>query len=727
MSKLVKISDDIIVAKPWSEFGVTDNPVRNTDQQYLKFINPYVFNEEARHFLRYGYYIDAPKGTRDYDEYWDEQEKRILEGYSVGGVRIPGRLYYYLNFGMIKARPVDPLTHKESSTRKILTFPKFLDHIYYLSNEVEKSFAEGPYIDIPKQGMIIAKSRRKGITFFTANGIFSYNFNFLPASNNILAAYEKQHYKATLDAIHFTLNHVNKHTAFAKRRDKLDKRDHFRASFIYVNEEGIEIEEGYMSEIQAVSYKDNPFKNIGESVDVIGVEEAGRFRELLEAYAIFEPTIRDGDIMTGVPFIYGTGGDMEDGTQDFAEMFYNPAPYGLRAYQNIYDENAVGDCGWFIDDMWYYPGTYVKKVTISLPDGTKQEKEELYEAVDLEGNSIRDIAEKLLDEKAELRKKTSRQAYLKFLTQQPKTPAQAFLRISGNVFDAARCNARLGEIMANPNKYLSSIYRAALEIDVSTGGVKFTHDTVNQPIYDFPIRDNKNKPGCIEIYEHPVLGQDGKPISGRYIAGIDSYDKDVSSTVSLGSLLVLDTYTDRIVCHYKGRPPSNVFYENCRRILKYYGAVANYERSNLGIYTYFYNHNSLHLLADEPEILSEKGLSTGNLIGNNKKGTAPSEKVNALGIELAMHWLSRPAYGYDQESEVTNYDILRSVPLLKELAAWNDKGNFDDVSALGMLMIYREDKVKTITKLVKNVKTIRDDPFWSRHVGKVVYSQYVID
>ena len=41
---------------------------------------------------------------------------------------------------------------------------------------------------------------------------------------------------------------------------------------------------------------------------------------------------------------------MEGGTKDFAEMFYDPKSYGLAAYNNIYDENNVGDCGYFIDD-----------------------------------------------------------------------------------------------------------------------------------------------------------------------------------------------------------------------------------------------------------------------------------------------------------------------------------------------------------------------------------------
>ena len=103
------------VAVPWDSIqpGIR-NPVSNTNHDYLKFINTDYFSEEARHYLKYGYYTSAEFNSKDYIDYWDEQERRVNEGYTVGGVRIPGRYYYFLNFGMIKARPIDPLTGIEN-------------------------------------------------------------------------------------------------------------------------------------------------------------------------------------------------------------------------------------------------------------------------------------------------------------------------------------------------------------------------------------------------------------------------------------------------------------------------------------------------------------------------------------------------------------------------------------------------------------------------------------
>jgi hypothetical protein len=711
MNNVQQDKNNIIVAKPWE--GVT-NPIRNTDQPYLKFINSSVFQEEGRHFLKYGYYTNAPYGSKDYNDYWDEQERRVMNGYSVGGVRVTGRHYFYLNFCLIKARPIDPITgaEKQGENRKIITLPRFLDHNYYWFNEFEKCAAEGPHKNRLKKGMIVAKSRRKGFTYQVTGGVYAYNFNFLPASMNILAAYEKGHYKVTLDGIHFTINHINKTTDWSKKQGKLHKRDHFRASFVMKNPmTGVEVEDGYMSEIQAVSFKDNPFKSIGESTDLMGYEEAGKFEHLLTAYTISEPTFRDGDIMTGVPLIWGTGGDMEKGTKDFAEMYYNPEPYGLMSYENIYDENATGDCGWFIDDMWYYPGT-ITKVIIGL-DGKKKEEELPF--VDTQGNSYRDLAEESLDIKRAQRKKGSRAAYNKFVTQQPKNPAEAFMRVQGTMFDTIRASARLSVIETNQKIYLDSIWKAKLIPDPLNQKIKFEYDDIGIPLYEFPIKNNKQK-GCIEIYEMPVVDNTGEAIQGRYIGGIDPYDDDESTTNSVGSIIILDLLTDRIVCHYKGRPAADVFFETCRRILKFYNAVANYERNKKGLYGYFYNRHCLHMLCDEPDILRDKGISKANTTGNNSKGTMGSTPVNLYGLQRSLAWMETPAYGEEEGSEVTNLDKIRSVPLLKEIIAWNTDDNFDDVSALGMVMILREDRLQFKYKLNKaTTKQIAQDNFFDRH------------
>lgn len=698
---MTNLKYDESVAQEWSRLNPQlENPVRNLGVDYLKFVNTTCFSEEARHFLKHGYYTAAPYGSRDYNEYWDIQEDRVLNGYSVGGVRIPGRYYYFLNFCKMKARPIDLATGLESRSRKIITFPRFLDHQYYFFLVLEECFAEGPHVGKNMQGLCIFKSRRKGFTYVIAGGVYNYNFNFVPASMNVLAAYQKDFFKVTLDGIHFTLNHVNKATDWAKRRDKLDQRDHFRASYVAKNDLGMDVEDGYMSEIHAISFKDDPFKSIGESTFTLGFEEAGQFPGMLSALTIAEPTYRDGDIMTGVPIIWGSAGN-KGAVLDLEEVFYHPEAYGLKTFENVYDENAVGNCGFFIDDMWYYPG--------------KETKDSTQYMVDTQGNSDRQSAERSLDAKREVKKKGNKDAYNLFITQQPKRPSEGFLRAEGTIFDTVTTKGVLANILTNPRRYQDSILRVQMEI--RNGGSVSWSPSMNQPIVEFPLKDNKNKPGVIEIYSPPVKDNTGFIQPLRYIAGIDSYDDDASETVSVGSCIVFDRFRDMIVAWYKARPDTRHFYEQCRRLLMYYNATANYERRNKGIYGHFFNKNSLHMLCDEPDILRDKGISKANLMGNNLKGTYPSIPVKNYGNSLMVAYLEASVYGEDPDKGITNYYTIRSIGLLREMIYWSPdpRKNFDDVDALRMLMIYRESLLKYEIREQTRAKDALNDPFWDRH------------
>lgn len=75
-----------------------------------------------------------------------------------------------------------------------------------------------------------------------------------------------------------------------------------------------------------------------------------------------------------------------------------------------------------------------------------------------------------------------------------------------------------------------------------------------------------------------------------------------------------------------------------------------------------------------------------------------------------MSWLSAQAIG--KEDGVTNLQTIRSVGLLKELISWSKDINADRVSALGMLMIYREEVVSRVGKEDDLIPKDTFDLFW---------------
>ena len=110
------------------------NSVRNPDGIW---INSQAFREEGNKFKKYNYYIADPWGSPAWFEYWQEQRKRCIHGYSVGGVKITGEHYFYLNFTPIQK--VDNINGNRAD--KVEGFPDFWDgdYNYFWSREIAKN------------------------------------------------------------------------------------------------------------------------------------------------------------------------------------------------------------------------------------------------------------------------------------------------------------------------------------------------------------------------------------------------------------------------------------------------------------------------------------------------------------------------------------------------------------------------------------------------------------
>ena len=219
--------------------------------------------------------------------------------------------------------------------------------------------------------------------------------------------------------------------------------------------------------------------------------------------------------------------------------------------------------------------------------------------------------------------------------------------------------------------------------------------------------------GAIQIYEPPVKDINDEVPRGVYIAGCDPYDHDESTTDSLGSTFVLNLLTDRIVAEYTGRPnTAEEYYENVRRLCMYYNAKCNYENNLKGMYAYFKHKNSLHYLAPQPKIL--KDIAQNTTI-NRQYGTPGTTSINKYARTLIKSWLLTPS---PVNNEVYNLQTIRSVGLLKELELWNADKNFDRVSALGMVMIYRLELDKESPEETEKRVKAKDNKIRNSFLGK---------
>lgn len=622
-------------------------------------IPPKYFTEAASFFSKNGVYTKYPIGTYQFEEYWREETRKCKEGFTYGGLYIPGSYYYYLNYTQIDLKD-------EKTRRKTQGFPLFTDVDLEYFTFIEKAREQ-------QKGIVLVKPRRIGFSYKSA-AIISHEFSFYKNAKCIIGAFQSDLSENTMRMSLDNLNFLDLHTEWGKERNP-NTKDFVKARY-KKTVDGVTGWAGYMSEIHSFTFKDNPFAAIGKSSNIFLFEEAGKWPGLLQSYNISEPCWKDGDDLIGVPIIQGTGGDMEGGTQEFAEMFFHPEKYNFLAFDNIWDDDAKGtQCGFFIPATRMRFGTY--------KDPYKEHPEwKNAPMIDEFGNSLEDIArQSILDNRKRAEQGSDPQARIDSVTQYPLSPKEAFLQSHSFFFPIVELKTTLAKMDDTIELSKHNVGYLTFE----AGELKWKDVQGATPFREYPVK--KHEEGCIEIYETPRLEENSSNVNvGRYIAGIDPYKYDVSAGDSIGTIFIFDRLARRIVAEYSGRPENtDKFYEICRKLIIYYQATAMYEANITGLYTYFEKKKALHLLADTPYNLRDRNVWKQGT--NTSKGIIKTKMVGERGLEYLKAWLTEPI---SEESEEMNLTKIRSVGLLKELTMWNPnpRANFDRISAMLMVMWY---------------------------------------
>ena len=606
------------------------------------------FSEAANYFMKTGRYCDYPAGTKEYDRFWDEQERRCAEGFEVDGVYITGRHYGYLNFSQIKTVEEYYVRGKKLH-RKTLGFPKFLDMDYQFFHEYDKAKEAG-------EGMVVAKSRRKGFSYKAA-WLNVYEYEFTPDSTCIIGAFEGEYAQTTFNMCREMIDFIDKNTAWVKNR-LVNQKDHVKSGYKKTLESGVEVTAGYKSEIYIISFKDDPHKGIGKSATIFNYEEAGKWPGLEVAYGLNYDTMKDGNISIGMALVWGTGGDMDKSTIDFEKLFYKPQDYGLRVYNNVWDEGASGQpCGYFVDDTWY--------------------KEPFVTA---KGVSQRTAARRDLEaQRDKLRKSGNRKKLEVFITQRPLCPKEAFLQTSGNIFPAGLLQEQLNFITLNKKASKAALKGKLVQ---RFDDLEFVIDDSLEPA-SYPYSEDQRE-SCVLIYEMPI---EERPIPhGLYVIGVDPYEHDDTTSDSYGSIFVYKRFLrptethDVIVAEYTGRPETaEQFYDIVLKLSLFYGeAKVLYENMYKSIRTHFKIKGYEYLLLDQPEVIRDISKNTLVQRGKGMHMTAPLKRA---GEQLIKDWLLE-----DRGENRMNLHSIQSEGLLIELIKYNQFGNFDRVMAFMMIM-----------------------------------------
>ena len=690
---------------------------------YLKnkqgiFVNTDAFKETSNHWMKTGKYCNELWGTPDWKDFWITEKKRIMFGQTISGVTITGEHYNYLNYC--------PIQKSEDLGggigRKVKGFPDFWDgdynyfwireiarngilknhpnltpkekvDIYYMepvAREKElvrlveelnlmydilpSKTVEGIRTDYLLGGhdVIVLKSRRKGFSFKNA-AVGARNFQHMPTSYTMLMAYEKKYLypKGIFNMTMSYINFVNEHTAFRMPSDYVRKQDHIRNSY-KTYEDGVEIEKGFMSEVQAISFKDNPQAGVGKDcLDILG-EEVGSWGTpggLKDTVASMLPSVTDGDLRTGMMTLFGTANDISKGTVDFANMFENVEMYTFLPFRDIWnDPNKVE--GFFFPAQLNMIGHYDSNGNSNLQTATS--------------------AELLVRRKKELAG-ASATLLNKRKREFPLNSSEALSSISFNDLPVEELKQRLAYVKKHS---VNTVVGTPVTFYYEDGKIhaKPVLDESHEPIHSY-LDLPENLDGCAVIYEQPSpLAQ-----KGLYKIGYDPVEQE--NGTSLAAIIVYKAVQFGAVTHscivaeYVGRfsDPDDIDLM-AEMFADYYNTQVMHENMFRSTITYFRRKGRLAKLAYQPNSVISASVKSSKV--DRVYGCHMSTALKADGLKYIKTWLLTPVNYLEDGRIIRVLDTINSRRLLEELINYNNKGNFDLISALIMaLFMVQEERL----------------------------------
>ena len=669
------------------------------------------FRPSALHFKKYGNYTDLrpnPNPNSEYGKWIREEIKRCYYGYvrESDGMWVTGDEYFFLNYW-----PIEQTEIKKNGKKgdRIIDFPEVWEGINLRYHYIDQAINGGLYN--PNGGNngceISSRIKSKSYTMSAMMGkrfVLGENIKSNKKVKCMATAYQKQYLisDGILNKFQAGIDFLTINTQFPNKKIRNSLPDMSWIMGYYDLDTGTQ--RGTLNEVIGVSAKDDISKVRGKRLHLIVIEEFGSFPNVTNLYNILIPSVQEGDISFGFMYLIGTAGDDESDFIGAQELVYNPKGYRMYALPNVFDKE--GQSKPYI--TFFFPGYMNRKG-----------------CYDENGNSdvTKAILEILIDRYRVKYNSSDVNSITKTIAEIPITPQEAILRTKGNIFPITEITQRLTEIDSNPSFY-DDTYIGDLVLN-SRGEVEFVMNKSLTPIREFPVKDI-NVEGALEIYEMPQKINDKVPYE-RYIASLDNYENDQAESVSLGSMFVLDLWTDRIVAEYTGRPMfADDLNEKFRLLCMFYNAKGLVENNKKNTFAYFSRMTSLHLLADTPEYLKSRQILKAQSFGNSVKGVPMTVPIRNFAFGLIRDWLLKPVTISREEegqiitSTVPNLFFIKDRALLLELSKYNPDGNFDRIMSLCQLMIYREEKMilyqGDMTRANRKPSTyLGNDPFFKRN------------
>lgn len=472
------------------------------------------------------------KDTLAYQQWWEEQLYYIKNGYTTGGIYIPGRYYKFLNFDRTQ-------TVKGAGPLEIHDYQ--LDYALWIED-----------LKIRRKNAYIPKARRKAVSVMTVGMVMDYGWRFETNYHAAVVAGLDEYSQDFVDKWGYVnMNMVNEFRVRALRRND----DEIIAGWKEMSDDGWK-DAGTMNTIYIRTVKHNPNVLKGKFLHDIILEESGENELLLETIKASEDCLKLGGTQFGTMFLYGTGGNMSKGSKGYKHIHHNLSVYNAEE--------------WYVPAYVFYFPAYAGatdergNVVEDIPNLQHLQPHERV------GMSDFDRAKELIEGHSQkLLKEGDMDKYLEYRRNNPINIEEIFRITGSNNFDILKLNDQLYKIESGEIKY--NRWRLDYKKDPKTGALLTPLQVTIEPASN---KDPEHE--CVYILN------DGHPLKGyRYldVAGLDSYDQDQAKTSkSLGSMVVFrrqhsipDMPGWLPVALIRNRPRyKEQFYELCLKLAIYY-------------------------------------------------------------------------------------------------------------------------------------------------------------
>lgn len=368
---------------------------------------------------------------------------------------------------------------------------------------------------------------------------------------------------------------------------------------------------------------------------------------------------------------HNTSGDMEKGTVDYADMYYNPLAYGLMPFINIWDDNAENTvCGFFHPVVWNMEGFYDKQGNSDIKKALEWENARRKKLLENSSSSI------LLH---------------RHMQEFPIKPAEAFAMAShSEIVCIEELRNRLNKIQAK-SIHIKKGIPVTLHYNLDRTKVLAKPDLNNNlnPIYNYKPKTNDLN-GAVVIYEFPS----DKVPQNFYKIGYDPYRQN--NGTSLSAITVFKGHWRgektkyKIVAEYYGRPQnSDMANEIALKLAMLYNTQVMVENEVTHPITYFERKKALKYLAAQPDRAISNSIQSSKV--DRKYGCHMTDKIKEDCIKYTNDWLLN-GYEDDFGNTLSVIDEIDCPGFIEELLMYNRKGNFDRVSSFFMCMMQLQEQ-----------------------------------